>query len=50
MKNVLQKKYSINDVKKVVYDPSYDALFNEETKKSLEGYEIGQLTKLGDIL
>lgn len=33
----------------VFYNPSYDQLFNDETRNDLEGYEKGQLTELGAI-
>jgi len=39
-------KYGITDVKEVVYNPSYEVLFEEENKPELEGYEKGQLTEL----
>lgn len=42
-------KYGITDVKEIVYNPSYELLFNEETNPSLEGYEKGQLTELGAV-
>lgn len=29
----------IHDVKEIVYNPSYEQLFEEETKPGLEGYE-----------
>jgi phosphoenolpyruvate carboxykinase (ATP) len=35
------KKYGINDVKEIVYNPSYNQLFEEETRSDLEGYERG---------
>ena len=49
MKNIDLKKYDINDVKEIVYNPSYEFLFEEETKDGLEGYEVGTLTELGAI-
>ena len=42
-------KYGITDVKEIVYNPSYDFLYEEEMKPSLEGYEKGQLTELGSV-
>jgi len=42
-------KYGINNVKEIVYNPSYELLFNEETKESLEGFEKGQVTELGAV-
>ncbi|MFR6590732.1 MAG: phosphoenolpyruvate carboxykinase (ATP) [Gallintestinimicrobium sp.] len=33
----------------VVYNPSYEVLFEEETKPGLEGYEKGQVSELGAV-
>ncbi|AOM41851.1 phosphoenolpyruvate carboxykinase (ATP) [Xenorhabdus hominickii] len=41
--------YGIFDVSEIVYNPSYELLFSEETKPSLQGYERGTLTNLGAI-
>ena len=43
------KKYGITGVKEVVYNPSYDQLFMEETDPSLTGYDKGQVTELGAV-
>ena len=43
------RKYGITGVTEVVYNPSYDELFREETKKGLRGYEKGQLTDMGAV-
>ena len=37
-------KYGITGTTEVVYNPSYELLFEEETKPELEGYEKGQVT------
>ncbi len=42
-------KYGITGVSEVVYNPSYEVLFNEETKPGLEGYDKGQVTELGAV-
>ena len=42
-------KYGITGVTEVLYNPSYEVLYNEETKPGLEGYEKGQVTELGAI-
>ena len=42
-------KYGIKDVKEILYNPTYEVLFNEETKPCLEGYDKGQETELGAI-
>ena len=33
------KQHGIVDVKEIVYNPSYDELFKEETREDLEGFE-----------
>ena len=47
-KSVLEK-YGITGTTEVLYNPSYEVLFNEETKEGLEGFEVGQETELGAI-
>ena len=42
-------KYGITGTTEVVYNPSYDLLFEEETKAGLEGFEVGQETELGAV-
>ena len=42
-------KYGISGTTEVVYNPSYEVLFNEETKPGLEGFEQGQVTELGTV-
>ncbi|MFQ9515634.1 MAG: phosphoenolpyruvate carboxykinase (ATP) [Eubacterium sp.] len=42
-------KYGITGVSEVVYNPSYDKLFEDETNPELEGYEKGQETELGAV-
>ena len=42
-------KYGITGVKEIVYNPSYEMLFEEETKPGLEGYEKGQVSELGAV-
>ena len=42
-------KYGITGSTEVLYNPSYEVLFNEETKPGLEGYEKGQVTELGAV-
>ena len=39
----------IYDVKEVVYNPSYEQLFGEETNPGLEGFEKGTLTTTGAV-
>ena len=49
MKNLDLSKYGIKNVKEIVYNPSYELLFKEETKPELEGYEKGQVSELGAV-
>ena len=42
-------KYGIEGVTEVLYNPTYEVLYNEETKPGLEGYDKGQVTELGAI-
>lgn len=43
------QQYGIHDISEVIYNPSYELLFDEETKPELIGYERGTLTSLGAI-
>ena len=47
-KSVLEK-YGITGTTEVVYNPSYEQLFEEETKEGLEGFEIGKNTELDAV-
>lgn len=49
MNNLNLEKYGIRGTKEIVYNPSYDILFEEEMKSDLQGYEKGQLTELGAV-
>ena len=42
-------KYGIEGVSEVLYNPTYEVLYNEETKPGLEGFDKGQVTELGAI-
>ena len=42
-------KYGIKRVKEILYNPTYEVLFNEETRPDLTGYEKGQVTELGAV-
>ncbi len=37
--------YGITDVKELIYNPSFEQLFAEETSPAVEGYEKGTVTK-----
>ncbi|QUM75035.1 phosphoenolpyruvate carboxykinase (ATP) [Moritella sp. 24] len=47
--NIDLSVYGIKDVEEIVYNPSYDLLFEEETKAGLEGYEKGIVTESGAV-
>ena len=49
MPNLDLRKYGIKAVKEVLYNPTYEVLYNEETKPGLEGFDKGQVTELGAI-
>ena len=49
MNNIDLRKYGIKGVKEVLYNPTYEVLYNEETKPGLEGFDKGQVTELGAI-
>ncbi|MBR2352137.1 MAG: phosphoenolpyruvate carboxykinase (ATP), partial [Alistipes sp.] len=42
-------KYGITGSTEVVYNPSYEELFAEETKEGLTGFDKGQETELGAV-
>ncbi|MFV0364686.1 MAG: phosphoenolpyruvate carboxykinase (ATP) [Suipraeoptans sp.] len=42
-------QYGINGTTDIVYNPSYDTLFEEEMKPTLEGFEKGQVSELGAV-
>jgi phosphoenolpyruvate carboxykinase (ATP) len=42
-------KYGIQDIIEIVYNPSYNTLFAEETKPGLIGYEKGIITRTGAV-
>ncbi len=49
MANIDLSKYGIKGVKEILYNPTYEVLYNEETKPGLKGYDKGQVTELGAI-
>ena len=49
MANLDLSKYGINGAVEVLHNPSYETLFAEETKESLQGFEKGQVTELGAV-
>ncbi len=49
MANIDLTKYGITGTTEIVYNPSFEQLFEEETKAELEGYEVGKVTELGAV-
>ena len=49
MANIDLTKYGITGTTEIVYNPSYETLFAEETKEGLEGYEVGKVTELDTV-
>ena len=50
MANLDLTKYGITGTTEIVYNPSFEELFIEETKPELEGFEKGQMTELGAVI
>ncbi len=42
-------QYGISDAADIIYNPSYEQLYNDECDPALEGFERGQQTNLGAI-
>ncbi len=49
MANIDLTKYGITGVKEVIYNPSYEYLYEEEIKPELTGFDKGQVTELGAV-
>ncbi len=49
MSKIDLSKYGITGVTEIVHNPSYEQLFEEETKPGLEGFEKGQQTDMGAV-
>ncbi len=43
------EKLGITGIKEIVYNPTYEQLFEAEMDPTLEGYEKGQMTELGAV-
>ncbi len=48
-KEIDLSQYGITGVTDVLHNPSYEQLFEEETRRGLEGYEKGTVTNLGAV-
>ena len=42
-------QYGITGTPEIVYNPSYELLFEEETKAGLTGFEVGKVTELDTV-
>ncbi|MCR5371278.1 MAG: phosphoenolpyruvate carboxykinase (ATP) [Clostridium sp.] len=49
MANIDLTKYGISGTTEIVYNPSFEQLFEEETKPGLEGFDKGQVSELGAV-
>jgi len=49
MSNIDLTKYGITGTTEIIYNPSFEFLFEEETKADLTGYDAGQLTELDAV-
>jgi len=49
MANIDLTKYGITGATEIVYNPSYEMLFEEEMKPELTGYDKGQVSELGAV-
>ena len=49
MANLDLTKYGITGSTVIAHNPSYEQLFEEETKAGLEGFEVGKNTELGAV-
>ncbi len=49
MKQIDLTKYGITGTTEIVYNPSFEMLFEEELKEDLTGFERGQLSELGAV-
>ncbi len=48
-KSISLEKYGIKNAQEIIYNPSYEFLYEEELNPSLEGFEKGQLSELGAV-
>ncbi len=49
MAQINLSKYGITGTTQIIRNPSYELLFEEETKPGLEGFEKGQVSELGAV-
>ena len=49
MSNLDLSKYGITGVSEIIYNPSYEKLFEDEMDPSLTGYDVGRLSELDAV-
>ncbi len=49
MANIDLTQYGITGTTEIIYNPSYEKIYEEETKADLEGFEVGHKTELGAV-
>jgi phosphoenolpyruvate carboxykinase (ATP) len=48
-KSISLDQYGIKNPSEIIYNPSFDLLYNEELDSNLKGFERGQLSELGAV-
>ena len=48
-KTISLEKYGIRNASQIIYNPSYEFLYQEELSEDLKGFERGQLSELGAV-
>jgi len=48
-KSISLSRYGIENAEEIVYNPSYDQLFEDELNPELKGFERGQMSELGAV-
>ncbi len=48
-KSISLEKYGISNTQEIIYNPSFEFLYNEELSSGLQGFEKGQLSELGAV-
>ena len=48
-KSISLEKYGISNSQEIIYNPSFELLYNDELDPNLSGYEKGQLSELGAV-
>ena len=49
MAEINLRKYGITAVTEIMHNPTYEVLFEEETRPGLEGYAAGRVSELGAV-